>query len=85
MADLVIDETSEGFKLGLEIGKIKERIVELPLEDLIREADTWESITPLMDPTLYMTHRAAMADFIKNLRILLTAKEAFLQEQVEIN
>ncbi len=85
MSEFIVDEKSEGFKIGVEIGILKTKILKLPLEELLGEANYWELITPLMNPTLYMKHREVMADFIKNLRILASAKRAFLQTEEELN
>ncbi len=75
-----IDVNSEGFKMGIEIGKIRKKILDLPLNELLQQANTWESITPFTDPTLYMQERNNMADFKRNISILARAKNAFLKE-----
>lgn len=83
MTEFVVDENSEGFKIGLEIGDIKKRILELPLDRLLQEFNTWETVTPFTDPTLYKTHQAVMQDFIRNLRILNEARIKFLHIEVD--
>lgn len=85
MSDFVIDENSDGFKLGIEIGAIKKRILELPLEELMDQANHWETMVPLTNPTLFMQYGKLMEDFTKNVVILLTAKKGFLRDQVDIS
>lgn len=79
MAKNPLDST----ELGIRIAKIKQKILLLPLYDLMNQINHWETVTPLLDPTLYVKHRDTMDTFAKTVRILLRTKQQLLETLIK--
>ncbi|MEE9374588.1 MAG: hypothetical protein V3V00_16145 [Saprospiraceae bacterium] len=73
------EELNEGIKLGIEIAKLRQKIIELPLDELLQKTNHWETITPLIDPSLFIKESKRVSEFKAIVRILARAKNQFLQ------
>lgn len=73
------EELENGFKIGMEIKEIEEKIKNLPLEELYKNINWWETTTPFTDPTLFMQESKKMEQLKKKVAILLQVKREFLK------